>query len=81
MDFSEQFTYDELEKVWKENKLDQLDISIMVNQATAYPEMNTFETLPSDQTVHDIVATNCYLSLFLSKLAIENFKRRQGTNP
>jgi len=73
-DFNEKFTAAELEKIWKDNGLGELDISVFINHATFYPGLNTFEKI-SEEQVDEMVSVNCYLPVFFSKLAIESFKR------
>jgi len=79
-DFNEKFTAAELEKIWKDNGLGELDISVFINHATFYPGLNTFEKI-SEEQVDEMVSVNCYLPVFFSKLAIESFKRRYASDP
>merc|ERR1711957_76754 len=46
--FNEKFTATDLERIWKDNGLDELDISVFLNHATVYPGQSTFEKIQEE---------------------------------
>ena len=77
-DFSKDFTFEAYQKMWNDNGLANLDISILHNNVgAAYTQL--FEKM-EEWELHNTMAINCYAPVLLTKLCLDGFKQRHNKN-